>query len=277
MAVLILKIGARRGWVVKAPPPPLHLQERDAVPIVREAAWAPGLVWMVITNGNTIKTDNWISYLGLRATIDQKRGSASARVGLQESLDRKPMTPLIDDDHVTRIVHVVLFEVRFVFRWLSDNECAKYPVGELNAWKINQRYLNNCNWLSKYSCSSTPNEDVGKVEVWRHSFLISALRGNERWTSHRADLSPGGGEQYTREPEPVWTLLEKRKMSSPARNRNMIALAASKQPRHYRLCCTDSLYLFSIDHTVHGRVTSICYKQYSKKCWMSKWQKQTPW
>jgi hypothetical protein len=51
------------------------------------------------------------------------------------------MTPLIDDDHVTRIVHVVLFEVRFPFSWLSDNECAKYPIGELNAWNINQRYL----------------------------------------------------------------------------------------------------------------------------------------
>ena len=94
---------------------------------------------MVITNGSIIKTDNRISCLGLRATVDQKRGSASGRSGLQESLDRKPMTPLIDDDHVTRIVQVVLFEVRFAFRWLSDNECAKYPIGELKAWQINQR------------------------------------------------------------------------------------------------------------------------------------------
>ena len=165
MAVLILKIGARRGWMGKARPLPLRHQERDTVPTETEFAWVPGLFWMVIANGSTIKTGNWISCLGLRATVDKKRGSSSARVGLQESLNRKPMTPLIDDDHVTRIVHVVLFEVGFAFRWLSDNECAKYPIGELNAWKINERYLKHCNWLSKYSCPSTSNKDVWTVEV----------------------------------------------------------------------------------------------------------------
>jgi len=165
MSVLILKIGARREWVVKARPLSLRRQERDAVPTEPEAALVSGLFWMVITNDNNIKTDKGISCLGLRATVDQKRDSASARVGLQESLDRKPMTPLIDDDDVTRIVHVVLFEVRFAFRWLSDNECAKYPIGELNAWKINQRYLKHCNCLSKYICPNEPNKDVRTVEV----------------------------------------------------------------------------------------------------------------
>lgn len=165
MAVLMLKIGARRRWVVKATPLPLRRQESDALPTEPEAAWVPGLFWMVVTNSNSIKPDKWISCLGLRATVDQKRGSVSARVGLQESLDRKPMTPLIDDDDVTRIVHVVLFQVRFAFRWLSDNECTKYPIGELDAWKINQRYLKHSNWLSKYSCPSMPNKDVRTVEV----------------------------------------------------------------------------------------------------------------
>jgi hypothetical protein len=128
LASLLLKLSARRGWVVKALPLP-----REAVTIVQEAALAPGLVWVVMVDGSVIENDNGISYLWLRTTVDQKRRSAGARVGLQESLDCEPMAPLIDDDHVTRIVHVVLFEVRLASRRLSDNECAKYPIGKLNA------------------------------------------------------------------------------------------------------------------------------------------------
>ena len=33
------------GWVVNATPRPLYPQERDPVPIVQEAGWAPGPVW----------------------------------------------------------------------------------------------------------------------------------------------------------------------------------------------------------------------------------------
>ena len=33
------------GWVVSATPWPLYLRERDPVPIVLEAGWAPGPVW----------------------------------------------------------------------------------------------------------------------------------------------------------------------------------------------------------------------------------------
>ena len=33
------------GWVVNATPRPLYPQERDLVPIVQEAGWAPGPVW----------------------------------------------------------------------------------------------------------------------------------------------------------------------------------------------------------------------------------------
>jgi hypothetical protein len=39
-------LGARWGWVVNAMPWPLYPQERDPVPIVQEAGWAPGQVWM---------------------------------------------------------------------------------------------------------------------------------------------------------------------------------------------------------------------------------------
>ena len=38
-------LGARWGWVVNATPRPLYPRERDPLPIVREAEWAPGLVW----------------------------------------------------------------------------------------------------------------------------------------------------------------------------------------------------------------------------------------
>ena len=34
------------GWVVNATPPPLHPRGRDMIPIVQEAGWAPGQVWM---------------------------------------------------------------------------------------------------------------------------------------------------------------------------------------------------------------------------------------
>jgi hypothetical protein len=34
-------------WVVNATPQPLHAWERDPVPILQEAGWAPGPVWMV--------------------------------------------------------------------------------------------------------------------------------------------------------------------------------------------------------------------------------------
>jgi len=33
------------GWVVNATPRPLYLWERDSVPIVYEAGWAPGPIW----------------------------------------------------------------------------------------------------------------------------------------------------------------------------------------------------------------------------------------
>jgi hypothetical protein len=97
-----------------------------------------GLVWsgLVKLNRSAVKTDNWISCLWLRTTVYQNRGSVGARIGFQKTLDGEPMAPFVDDDHVTRIVHVVLFEVGVSFRRLSDNECAEYPIGKLNAWKI---------------------------------------------------------------------------------------------------------------------------------------------
>jgi hypothetical protein len=33
------------GWVVNATPRPLYPRERDQVPIVQEAGWAPGPIW----------------------------------------------------------------------------------------------------------------------------------------------------------------------------------------------------------------------------------------
>jgi hypothetical protein len=39
-------LACRWGWVVKATPQPLYPWKRDPVPIVHEAGWAPGPVWM---------------------------------------------------------------------------------------------------------------------------------------------------------------------------------------------------------------------------------------
>ena len=41
---LLFNLGARWG-VVNATPRPLYPQEKDSVPIVQEAGWAPELVW----------------------------------------------------------------------------------------------------------------------------------------------------------------------------------------------------------------------------------------
>ena len=38
--------GTRRGWGVSVTPRPLSTPGKDPVPIVQEAGWAPGLVWM---------------------------------------------------------------------------------------------------------------------------------------------------------------------------------------------------------------------------------------
>jgi hypothetical protein len=38
------------GWVVNATPRPLYLRQRDPVPIVYEAVWAPGPVWIGAEN-----------------------------------------------------------------------------------------------------------------------------------------------------------------------------------------------------------------------------------
>jgi hypothetical protein len=38
-------LGARRGYVVKATPPPLSRRERDPAPLAQEVGWTSGPVW----------------------------------------------------------------------------------------------------------------------------------------------------------------------------------------------------------------------------------------
>jgi hypothetical protein len=49
IALLFFNLGARWGWVVNATPRPLY-PGKDPVPIVQEAGWAPGPVWMAAKN-----------------------------------------------------------------------------------------------------------------------------------------------------------------------------------------------------------------------------------
>jgi hypothetical protein len=49
IAVLILNLGARRGWVFSTTPRPLY-PRKDPAPIVQEAGWAPGPVWTCVKN-----------------------------------------------------------------------------------------------------------------------------------------------------------------------------------------------------------------------------------
>ena len=45
IAVLFHDCGTRRGWVVSSTPRPHFTPEKDPVPILQEAGWAPGPVW----------------------------------------------------------------------------------------------------------------------------------------------------------------------------------------------------------------------------------------
>jgi hypothetical protein len=44
-STLFLDLGSRRGWGISVTPQPLSTPEKDPVPIVQEAEWAPGPVW----------------------------------------------------------------------------------------------------------------------------------------------------------------------------------------------------------------------------------------
>ena len=44
-ALLFHDRGTRRGWVVSSTPQPHFTPEKDPVPVIQEAGWAPGAVW----------------------------------------------------------------------------------------------------------------------------------------------------------------------------------------------------------------------------------------
>ena len=46
IALLFHDRGSRRGWVVSSTPRPHFTPGKDPVPILQEAGWAPGPVWM---------------------------------------------------------------------------------------------------------------------------------------------------------------------------------------------------------------------------------------
>jgi hypothetical protein len=50
IALPFLDHGTRRGWGVSVTPRPLFTPRKDSVPIVQEAGWAPGLVWIGAEN-----------------------------------------------------------------------------------------------------------------------------------------------------------------------------------------------------------------------------------
>jgi hypothetical protein len=50
IALLIHNFSARKGWMVSVTLRPVYLRKRDTVPIVQEAGWASGSVWMYAGN-----------------------------------------------------------------------------------------------------------------------------------------------------------------------------------------------------------------------------------
>ena len=45
-STLSFNLGAIYGWVINTTPRPLYPRETDTLPIVQEARWASGSVWM---------------------------------------------------------------------------------------------------------------------------------------------------------------------------------------------------------------------------------------
>ena len=50
IACLVLTLAQCEGWLVSATPGSHYSRERDPVPIIREAGWAPGTVWTCSEN-----------------------------------------------------------------------------------------------------------------------------------------------------------------------------------------------------------------------------------
>jgi len=50
IALIFLHHGTRRGWVVSVTPWLLFTPGKDPVPVVQEAGWTPGQVWMAAEN-----------------------------------------------------------------------------------------------------------------------------------------------------------------------------------------------------------------------------------
>jgi hypothetical protein len=67
IALLFQDLGARRGWGFSSTPWPHFTPGKDPVPIVKEAGWAPGLVW---TGGKSRPT-------GIRSPDRPTRSSVS--------------------------------------------------------------------------------------------------------------------------------------------------------------------------------------------------------
>jgi hypothetical protein len=73
MAVIFLiNLSARWRWTVNVTPRPLYPHERDQVPIVQEAGWAPGPVWTGAEN---------IALTGIRSPDRPARSESLYRLG----------------------------------------------------------------------------------------------------------------------------------------------------------------------------------------------------
>ena len=77
IALLLHDLGARRGWVVSSTPRPYFTPEKEPVPIVQEAGWAPGPVW---TGGKSRPT-------GIRSPNRPARSSVAIPTELTGNVD----------------------------------------------------------------------------------------------------------------------------------------------------------------------------------------------
>jgi hypothetical protein len=75
------------GWVVNSTPRPLYPRERDPVPIVYDAGWAPGPVWTAAKN---------LAPTGIRSPDRRARSESLYRLSYPGPLH------IYDDSHLTK-------------------------------------------------------------------------------------------------------------------------------------------------------------------------------
>jgi len=173
IALLFHDRGTRRGWVVSSTTRPHFTPGKDPVPIVQEAGWAPGPVWMV---GKSRSHWDLIPYCPARSQLLYRLSNPAHWVQLyrvwfhQVSVQFKwkvPITVQVKVEHLTSARHFVAVIPEYV---LLVTDCP---------WSC---------WLLEPTCICSSHWKVGK----RHVLLCTKETGQctkpcQTWTENTAE------------------------------------------------------------------------------------------